>query len=102
MRDGTTITVDDLSRAGSGSEETLSGTSFVVDPVELFTEITTQSSTALVPEITEQGEANVPDSEERLVYVKTVYMMGGYIPTLRDVRSEKRCIRARGKYTRRL
>lgn len=45
---------------------------------------------ALVYEIAEEGESNVPSSEVRLASVNSGYLLAGYIPSLRDVVSEKK------------
>lgn len=50
----------------------------------------------LVHEITEEGEENIPDSEMQLAFVKFGYMLALYIPPLRDVDLEKRCMREPG------
>lgn len=51
-----------------------------------------QSFMKLVHEIAEESEENVPDSEMRLTLAKSGYLVGGNIPTLRDVYLKKRCI----------
>lgn len=57
---------------------------------------------ALVHEIVEKGEANVPDSEIRLAFVKSEYLPDWYIPTVRNVDLPICYFREQGEYTKRL
>lgn len=98
VRDGITITMDYLSRAVSGSEKTVPSTRLAVDLVHLFRKSMMQSSKALVHEIGKEGKAKIPDSEVRLTFLKSGYILRGYIPTLRDAELEKRCIREPRNY----
>lgn len=60
-----------LSQAVSGSEETVSSTSFAVDVMDLFRNGMMQSFMALVREIVEEGKANVPGSEMQLDFLNS-------------------------------
>lgn len=56
----------------------------------------------LVHEILKEDEENVPDNEMRLAFVKSGYILGRYISTLRNADLESGCIREPGEYTIRL
>lgn len=51
---------------------------------------------ALVHEMAEEGEASVSNSEEQLSFLKSGYVLGGYIPTLRYVDLENGLIKEPG------
>lgn len=76
VRDGTTITMDNLLRAVCGSVETVKGTSLAVNLENLFSESMMQSFMVLLHEIAEEREANIPDSEVWLSFLKSGYMLG--------------------------
>lgn len=61
-----------------------------------------QSFMVLVHEIAVECEANVLDSELWLAFLRSGYLLGGYIPRLRDADLEKGSIRRPEEYTRRL
>lgn len=96
VRDGITISMDDILRAVSGNDETESGTSLVVDLVDLFMESTVRSFMVHVHEIAEEGEENVPDSKVQLAFLNFGYILDGFIATLRDVDFKERCVRKTG------
>lgn len=83
------ITMDDLSRAVSVCEQTVSGTSLAHDLMELFGESTMQSFIALLHEIAEESITNVPDNKVHLAFLKSENMSGGHILTFRNVNLEK-------------
>lgn len=93
MRDGTAITMDDLSRAVCGSAETVSGTILVDNLLDLFRESTMQSVMALMHDIENQAEAYASDSEVVLTFLKSEYMLDGYIRTLSKADLEHKCIK---------
>lgn len=100
MRDEIAVTMYDLSRAASGSEETVSDTSLAIDLEDLFRESTMQSFIALVHAIAEKGEANFLDSEVLLAFAKSGYMLSGYILTFRDLDLKKKMYQRTGRVYR--
>lgn len=102
LRSGIKVTMAYLSKAINGTEETFSGTSLVIDVVDFFRKSVIQSIMALVHVIATEGEANVPSCKERLRFLKTEYMLGKYIATLKDKDLEKKWIKEPEEDTRRL
>lgn len=76
------IMIDDLSRAIHGSVETVSDIIHAVYLVDIFFESTMGYFMVLVHVITDEEEANVPDRDMQLIFVKSGYLLGRYIPTL--------------------
>lgn len=77
----------------------MSDTTFIVDLVNLCKESAMQSFIAYLHELDEEGEAGFPYSQVQCTFVKSGYMQGGFIPTLRYVDIQQRCFRERGDYT---
>lgn len=70
--------------------------------VKTFKEGTAQKILRLVLEMaTEKGEKS-PNTHVQLTFVKLIYMMGGYIPALRDIDLENRLVRESVNYERKL
>lgn len=97
-----TITKSDLSLAASDRRETMPFNSLTIDLVYLLKRTTAQNSMAHWHEIVCEGEAIIFECELWLTFVKSGSTMDRYIPTLRYVDSEKRCIRELVKYPRKL
>lgn len=94
--------MNEMSRAVNGSAETVLRTNFGVDFVEIFIESTMQSSMRLLRKIAEKREINVADIEVLLTFVKSGYMLSGYIQTLRDANLGNGLFSKPGAFGRRL
>lgn len=87
--DKVAVTVEDLSRAVSGIKETVAITGSAVNSVDQVKDSTAQSFTALVTVVAKGNETSVRNSEVRLTFLESRYMLGRYVPTLKDMDLEK-------------
>lgn len=102
VRDGERLGVDEVARAVEEGVGGRSGVSFANKLVELFGASTMKTYCALVREIDSERGRNVTDAQIRLVFVKSGYLLGGRVPTLKDVDYVHGMIKEGGEYERRV
>lgn len=102
VRDGERVGVDEVARAVEEGVGGRSGVSFAKKLVELFGASTMKTYCALLREIDSERGRNVTDAQIRLVFVKSGYLLGGRVSTLKDVDYVHEMVKERGDYERRV
>lgn len=85
-----TATMDGMARAADADVRRSSGASFASGLVESFEVSTMKILLRNVRKIAVERGRNVPDTELRLAFVRSGYLLAGYIPIVQDAILEER------------
>lgn len=82
--DGITIEIDYMAPAADESKQKVWAATFSSGFVKPFKESTMQMFMALVGAVAAECSENILNAELQLVFVKSAYIIGVYVPTMRD------------------